>query len=190
MKSEFVKVLFLFLISAPLLAQESNWDWQSEISFRSMVYQNDKKPGTNDSEAALGLKASTTYEKGSLKAVFGGQGRNDYGYLEDLYAVYSFGSEREWRVSSGFQVFNWSATEAFHPADILNSRNYDSDAESLDKKGELNIAIERRLADGWLSLYYFPLFMDPEYPGKESRRGLSVDLEDPVWIVDGAESKK
>ena len=40
------------------------------------------------------------------------------------------------RVRVGADLLNWSATEAFHPADIMNARNLDSDVESYEKVGE------------------------------------------------------
>mgnify|MGYP005639268449 FL=1 len=105
--------------------------------------------------------------------------------FEDAYFSQRLGEEADWKVLAGYRIFNWTATEAFHPADVVNSRNFDSNVENLEKKGELTLELERTLEDGSLNFYYWPRFEEPDYPGKESRLGSGIDLERPVWIDQG-----
>ena len=39
--------------------------------------------------------------------------------IEDLLTSYK---NRNWELRVGSQTLNWTATEAFHPADIINSK--------------------------------------------------------------------
>ena len=41
-----------------------------------------------------------------------------------------------WEARLAIQILNWTATEGFHPCDIINSRNLDSDIENTEKIGE------------------------------------------------------
>ena len=52
-------------------------------------------------------------------------------FVEESYLLYK---KNPWQVKAGFQVFNWSATEVFHPSDIINSKFIGSD--DSDKKKE------------------------------------------------------
>ena len=48
---------------------------------------------------------------------------------------------KPFRVRAGFDLLNWTATEAFHPSDILNSRNLDSSIQNYDKLGEPMVSL-------------------------------------------------
>ena len=96
---------------------------------------------------------------------------------KDAHFYKTIGQEERYKVLAGYKVFNWSATEAFHPVDTINSRNNDGDLESLEKKGELTLEFEAAiLEDGLLNFYYWPRFEDPEFPGKNSRVGTGFTL--------------
>ncbi|MCB9552178.1 MAG: hypothetical protein H6705_09905 [Myxococcales bacterium] len=73
------------------------------------------------------------------------------------------------RLRVGYQLLNWTATEAFHPADVLNSRNYDSRIENPDKLGEPMVELRVRLLAGSLSAYYLPFRITPRLPSPSSR---------------------
>lgn len=73
------------------------------------------------------------------------------------------------RLRVGYQLLNWTATEAFHPADVLNSRNYDSRIENPDKLGEPMVELRVRLFSGSLSAYYLPFRITPRLPAPSSR---------------------
>ena len=59
---------------------------------------------------------------------------------------------------------------------MVNSRNYDSDLENLNKLGEFTIELEKEFSLGTFSLYYWPMFEEPFFPGERSRLGGGVDL--------------
>ena len=102
--------------------------------------------------------------------------------LEEGFLAAKFGPLR---VRVGAQLTNWTTTEAFHPADVLNSRNFDSDVENLEKIGEPMVEARVKVLNGYLSAYYMPLRMAPIIPSATSRlRPVSkgVELAKPFWI--------
>ncbi len=90
----------------------------------------------------------------------------DVVYLEEAWVGVRF-----WRMylKAGSQLFNWTATEAFQPADIMNSRNFDSNLENAEKFGEPSISLEIEIPFGSITGYYMPYYIDPKFPGNRSR---------------------
>ena len=90
------------------------------------------------------------------------------------------------RLKAGVQLLNWTATEAFHPADVVNSRNFDGNVENPDKVGEPMVSATLRLGRVHLTGYYLPVRMDPVFPGPRSRLSFSgTKLGDPLWVPRG-----
>ncbi|MCB9727097.1 MAG: hypothetical protein H6744_03105 [Deltaproteobacteria bacterium] len=98
------------------------------------------------------------------------------------------------RVRVGALLFNWSATEAFHPADVLNSRNFDSNLENAEKLGEPMAWLEGHLWEGArFEAMFMPARIDPRLPGPRSRLAfipssfdlggtpVALTLGDPLW---------
>ena len=169
--------------------QETFWKNQGEIAIESRLFKNDHNSFSEDSGLSVFSRLETRYEKDSLKLVLRGFARidqkdqdRDFLALEDAYVQLTFNLNKELKLSFGSKLFNWSTTEAFHPADVINSRNFDSDIEQLEKKGELFLSISTKIFDTYTSLYYFPHYESPEYPGKFSRAGYGYKLEKPVWV--------
>jgi len=78
------------------------------------------------------------------------------------------------RVRVGADIVNWSATEAFHPADTINARNLDSDIENFEKLGEPMVAVQLGLFEATtLQLFYFPAYVDSVFPSPRSRLSLA-----------------
>lgn len=69
----------------------------------------------------------------------------------------------------GYEVFNWSKLESFHPANVINSNYIDGDLESFKKKGELSLILDNEIILGNLRLYYFPFFERNFYPSSKTR---------------------
>jgi len=73
------------------------------------------------------------------------------------------------RVRLGYQLLNWTATEAFHPADIINARYLDGNVQNPEKLGELMGAFRYKFLDGNVEAYVMPLFTSPVFPSEDSR---------------------
>jgi len=91
------------------------------------------------------------------------------------------------RIHAGVQMLNWTATEAFHPADVVNSRNFDGNLENPDKIGEPMVSVDLRLGHTHLTAYYLPVRMSPILPGAASRLSFGGEPGDALWVGrDGA----
>lgn len=189
-----MKYLFLALFFPTiLLAQEaSRWAGQGEIGFEYRRFESDTSDLNADTGVAILSRVESAFETDIYKHVFRALGRVDQKdndrsqvIIEDGYFSMLLDEEQSWKVLAGYKLFNWTATEAFHPADQINSRNYDSDVESLEKKGEVVIEIEKSLEEGSFALYFFPKFEAPIFPGDRSRLGFGADLQRVVWVDGG-----
>lgn len=185
-------LILLFIPLFGLTAGESSWSGQGEIGFEYRRFESDANSQNADTGVAVLSRVESSFETDVYKHVFRGFGRVDQKdndrslvVIEDGYLSMFLGADQSWKVLAGYKIFNWSATEAFHPADQINSRNYDSNVESLEKKGELTIELEKTLEEGSFALYFFPRFEEPVFPGSRSRLGLGVDLQRVLWIDRG-----
>jgi hypothetical protein len=79
-------------------------------------------------------------------------------FPEELYASAEF---EPLRVRVGYQMLNWTATEAFHPADVINSRVLDGSFENPEKIGELMVSARVKFPHGNLETFLLPRFAEP-----------------------------
>jgi hypothetical protein len=82
------------------------------------------------------------------------------------------------RLRVGADLVNWTATEAFHPADVINARNLDSDLESLEKVGEPMAAGQVTLAEGTTAaLMVMPVYMKTLLASPRSRLSFAPGVD-------------
>jgi len=72
------------------------------------------------------------------------------------------------RLRVGYQMLNWSATEAFHPADVINSRILDGAFENPEKLGEPMASLRVEIPLGNVELFAMPFFTAPVLPSSRS----------------------
>ena len=94
------------------------------------------------------------------------------------------------RIRAGAQLLSWTATDAFHPADVMNARNFDSDLEDAEKIGEPVFSARVAIGTGGMTVYYMPLRIEHRFPDPVSRLSLfPAPLGRPLWIeADGSVS--
>ena len=186
------KTLFGLLILLPSFSySQDEYTGQGEVVLEFRQFEKDQNELTEDTNISVFSRLEQRYKSDPFEHVFRGYARVDkkdqnraFVALEDAY-LSSYILE-EYKLLVGYKLFNWTATEAFHPADVINSRNFDSNLENLEKKGELTIELEAPFFDGTLQFFYFPRFEEPEYPGERSRLS-SVTLQRSV-VVDGTDT--
>lgn len=93
--------------------------------------------------------------------------------VEEAWAQYG-GDWGQLRV--GADIINWTATEAFHPADIINARNLDSDFENLEKLGEPMVALTIKVGKGRIVAMGMPFYTEPIMPSPRSRLSFAPGL--------------
>jgi hypothetical protein len=93
-------------------------------------------------------------------------------------------SDRRVQLRLGFQLLHWTATEVFHPADVVNSRNLATGIGGAEKLGEPMATAAVTLGGGQLSLHVMPLRTAPVFPPARSRLSTTpgVALDTPLWV--------
>lgn len=92
------------------------------------------------------------------------------------------------RLGLGADLLNWTATEAFHPADIVNARNIDSDIENYEKLGEPMASLSLQLGHGAIAAYFMPYHSQPILPSRRSRLNFvpsGIDLGPTLRVLRG-----
>lgn len=166
-----------------------------EVTLEYRQFKNDDISSTQDTGIAVFSRLESSYEEGNYSHVLRGFSRidtkepsRDLIWIEDAYASYFLDTEKLWKVSAGYKIFNWTALEAFRPADSINSRNLDAPLEKPEKRGELAVELEIPYYEGALTLSVYPRVENPRYPGAASRLGVGFLPAAPLW-VDGTEAK-
>ena len=168
-----VSALVLFASVSLLWAGDGTWESKGEVSLESRLFSDDDNEATEDAGLGLFSRLETGYKQGAFRLHVRGFARidrqdesRDLAAIEEAWLSYKRGS---WQARLGFQLLNWTATEAFHPADIINSRNLDSNIENPEKLGELMFTLRRKIHRGGLTVYYLPRFEEPVLPESSSR---------------------
>ena len=162
------------------------WKSKGQVALEGRIFSDDDNPLTVD--RGLGLLGRVElrhrHRPFTEKArVFGRLDSQDFNrtilIVEELWAEWDLG-DLEIRV--GADILNWTATEAFHPADIINARNLDSDVESYEKIGEPTVALSYDVGVGNITAYFFPYYSEPIFPASSSRLAF-IPPEVPVGEI-------
>ncbi|MCB0390562.1 MAG: hypothetical protein KDD58_04700, partial [Bdellovibrionales bacterium] len=145
------------------------------------AFEDDNKGTTKDNNLSLftRLKVRTKHHKkwGETIRVIARADKYDPSrsvfIIEEAYTKYSSGN---FEFSAGSQMFNWSATEAFHPADVINSRNFDSNLENAEKIGEPMLLGTYIGEESKYSVFFMPMLTKPILPQYTNRLNLSAGL--------------
>jgi hypothetical protein len=163
-----------------------------ELAIESRAFVNDKDALTEDVGLGLRGRLEWRHTHGPFEEKLRVTGRLD-GFdsartvlvAEEAYLQYKSGS---FRLRLGSDMVNWTATEAFHPADVINARNLDSDLENLEKVGEPMLSMQLRLAEGTtVQALVMPVRMRTLFPSPASRLNLAeagTDLRGRSLLLD------
>jgi len=160
---------------------------EGEVGVSARAFYPDDDDRTEDFglslEAELDLRAKAGGFRNQIQ-VFGRVGALDSDrstvFLKDAWVGYR---NEFMDVRLGTQILNWTATEAFHPSDNINSRNLDSDIENAEKIGEPMASLRFRWEQGGITGYFMPVRMEPRLPGPRSRLNITggQQLGSPLW---------
>jgi hypothetical protein len=171
---------------------------KGEVQLEGRAFRRDPDPLTKDWGFSQASRLQVSLEHGAAYLRGRVLGRADIHddsrglvLIEEAYAGFSAG---DFSLHGGAKILNWSTTEAFHPADIINARNFDSNLENAEKTGEPMLQLNWLVGSGALNLYYMPYAMVPRVPALSNRLSLvppgSPPLGSPVFIKrDGAIAK-
>ncbi len=184
-----VCVVVALLCQIPAYANSVDIKFKAEVALESRQFDDDNDALTEDTGTSLFARVDTVLSKGSLKFALRAFTRvdpqdheRDLSAFEELFVSWE---RSQWRIRAGYQMLNWTATEAFHPADVVNSRNFDSHIENPEKLGELMVSLRRRIGLGSVEAYLLPRMERPKLPGSRSRLSFAppgVELGTPRWL--------
>ncbi len=150
------------------------WSSKGEVALESRLFRGDGDPTTVDRAAGLFARLEVQHQRGFFEGRARGFGRLDY--LDAARSMLVFEEafaqvqSKRFRLRAGADTVNWTATEAFHPADVINARNLDSDLENFEKLGEPMVSLQARLAAGTTATaYYLPYRTSPIFTSSRSR---------------------
>ena len=183
LKNIYLIILCIFL-SQKSWAAKTRYKSEGEVSFEAKTFKDDKNPETDDQKIGLSSKLTAKFKRGrfrgkttlTAKAEEAKAGEN-FLFLEESFVMYR---KSPWLVKLGFQVFNWSATEVFHPSDIINARSIGGDGIE-EKRGELTFLVQRKVGNGRLNILVMPRFEDPKFPDKFYFSGTGLSIKEPLW---------
>ncbi len=119
---------------------------RGELALEGRAFDNDHRSQTVDNGLGFFGRLEVQGNYGPVSTRLRGYGRMDRQDRDRNVLV----PEEAWvqlrkdwlRVRFGYDILNWTATEAFHPTDIINARNLDSDLENYEKIGEPIAALQ------------------------------------------------
>jgi hypothetical protein len=163
------------LASLPAAAQgESSFDSRGELALETRAFLPDDDATTDDTALGLFSRLEWTHQHEPWQERLRIIGRVDAVDEERSRVVLEEAWLQYWRgrlkLRLGADIVNWTATEAFHPADVINARNLDSDLENYEKIGEPLLLVAWSLSEqATLELYLMPGYMAPILPSRRSR---------------------
>lgn len=181
-----MQILLIFLIT--LICSNNTyaqWDLTADVKHESRIFEQDNLDQTVDHtySISMGLQFELKYSDLLLKLSIVNQINNSandsyYLFLEDNFIEYDIDNIT---LSGGTKIFNWSATEFFHPADVVNSKNFNSRIDKFEKLGQSFISLKYLLGDGDITLFLFPYLTLPTILGSKSRFKVVTQTESGSW---------
>lgn len=160
----------------------------SEIGFETRFFEKQDNSPARSSNQSLYTKFSHKYKNGKYRFY------GEFTSMQDLQdenrkfirplELWAGIKTDKYIFKAGYQIFNWSSTEAFHPADMINSRNLDSNLRNLSKFGELAISLKTLFSDSSLIAFILPKFEAPHFAQETSSYGLGLRINKPQIIRD------
>lgn len=180
-------VVFLGVFFLSQITFSAQFNNKNDLTLESRFFQNDDLDHTEDYGGAAFLRSENQYLNNNVSINVRGYGRvavddssRNIAAFEDAWIMYRPSSG--WAFKAGIETLTWTATEGFHPADIINSVNYDSNMENPEKLGQPLMSVRRDIGLGNLTLFYFPDTIKPKLAESSSR----LSFIPAGYVYDGA----
>lgn len=163
--------------------------WKGFVELRPRVFLRDREQGRNDEQLLLEAELELDFRHSDhLSSYFRPRFFLDAldGELKrfEPYEAYATYAERGWDLRAGQFVENWGIVDTFNPIDVINRRDFATDALDADRLGELGVRT-RHFFDGnetigepTVSLYAMPIFRETPFPTRDQRFGFGTNFED------------
>lgn len=166
------KSFLLLILLLPAISSAETTS-RGELRIESRVFANDDNRDTEDFGYGLAGRLEVDNSVGHLQnrvQVFSRVDQKDPTRqrlnIEELYSQYNLDS---WSFYAGYKILNWSTAEAFHPTDVVNSRNFDGPVENAEKVGELMAGFEYISDHFNFNAFYMPTVVRPQLAGPSNR---------------------
>lgn len=160
-----------------------------EIHMEFKQFRDDNLPKTIDQSFSVLSKLRSSYESDHFKLkaeilsrVDKDDSQKDVIIPQDLNITYQVGEEWIWHTTFGFKIYNWSVMESFHPSDFINSKNYQTTFDGIEKRGQLIAEMGLDWNGGGINLFSILRQEDPIYPSSQSRLGFEFDVPTPYYV--------
>ncbi len=197
-----MKKIFYILSIVTLISTQA-WSLevssQGEFRLESRAFKDDGIDTTQDYGYGVfsRLEAAVKSEKNQVKlkvSVVGRVGRKDSErnvfYFEDAYLEKDFGSTQ---IFAGLRLVNWSTAEAFHPSDIINSRNFDTQFENAEKIGEPMLGFASQFGDFGVQAFYMPALRGPKFTSSQNRVSFfpaGINVREEAFVDQSGETQE
>ena len=189
LKSYIQQYLLLAALLFGVVMDAKSMDYRGEVSLEGRIFEGDSNFNTDDHNLSVFARFETSIKRSpwrlKLRASARVDAKDEQRSLFNPEEIWAGFRKNGWDIRFGTQMLDWTATEAFHPADTFNSRIWDSNIENADKIGEVALSVATNIERGELSFYYMPRYEEPIFPGESSRLnpfGGGVAVSDAVWI--------
>ncbi|MCG8418831.1 MAG: hypothetical protein MJE77_12910 [Proteobacteria bacterium] len=171
-------------------ASAEGWRGGLDLTVETRWFQQDADLRTEDGSIDVAVQADLKYTRerwrGIARAVARADALNTLDTENTQFTVQEayVGYAGRFQLDIGYQIMDWTANDVFQPGDVINSRNLDSNIDSVEKIGEPMVSVAIRIANGGVSGHYMPFRVPPLYPARDSRLTPvpGVELGDPLWL--------
>ena len=182
------RILVALVFAILPLEAYAKWSSRGQLGVESRGFLDDDNAATVDQALGLFGRLQIDHKSKPFRERLRLYGRLDREDLERTILVVEEAwvewKAKPFRVRAGFDLLNWTATEAFHPSDILNSRNLDSSIQNYDKLGEPMVSLSYKGTIGVLTAYFLPTVINPILPSPNSRLSFSPGLQTQFAYLD------
>ena len=184
--SQLVAAICIVLPASAAIADVTS---RGGVSLESRAFAPDDDDSTEDVGMAVSSQLEVGFRSKPLSVVARGFARLDAldedRNIVNLQEGYAALTTDRVTLRLGSQIIDSTATEAFHPVNIVNSRNLDSDIENQEKLGEPMVELRVRVLRGEIAAYFMPARIAPNIAPSSSRLSVvpaGVELGDVLWL--------
>lgn len=167
-----ITLILALLVSSQSFA-DSMTSSKGELRLESRFFTNDGNTQTQDTGYGLAGRLEVDNNWNDLQSRLQLFSRTDHKdssrqrvNIEELFSQLI---KEDWIFFAGFKTLNWSTAEAFHPSDVINSRNFDGPFENAEKIGELMTGFQYLSESVNVSAFYMPMITRPQLPTQTNR---------------------
>lgn len=191
-----LKLLVIFSQGLYSLKAFASWEYQGQLQLQNAVFSDSsetesgsasKDTEPKDRQYTVYAKLLTNYETDSFRLNISGFGRRDFNdesrNMSSLDETYIKLTKESYSLNIGWNIFNWSVLEFFHPVDTINSRNLDVNAERIERLGQPSLIFTKEFEGSFIQLIAFTSIVDPLMPSATNRNGAGTKLEEAQYVI-------